>query len=101
MGGWTAGIFYGMLVDDRPQLKLRAGLGRGSHKAELWGRRDTATDPAPSPGAAARTLGDRKEITGQANACRHGVALADCTRHRVGVLGEPSVRGTCSQFWGF
>ena len=32
MGGWTAGIFYGMLVDDRPQLKLRAGLGRGSHK---------------------------------------------------------------------
>ena len=48
----------------------------------VMGRREQATDPAPSPGAAARTLGDRKEITGQANACRHGVALADCTRHR-------------------
>ena len=25
MGGWTAGIFYGMLVDGRPRRKLRAG----------------------------------------------------------------------------
>ena len=47
-----------MLVNDRSGGK--AGRVRGAHAIKgVMGRRDTAKDQAPSPGAAARTLGSR------------------------------------------
>ena len=50
------------LVDGRLLVKIRSGWGRGGVRVPIkrvMGRREQATKPAPSPGAAARTPGGR------------------------------------------
>ena len=56
LGRVTAGMLCAMLVDDRPERKIYAGMV-GHPIKRVMGRRDQATDPAPAPGAAARTRG--------------------------------------------
>ena len=48
-------MLYAMLVDGRPRHKTRACRVEDPIK-RVMGRRDQATDPAPSPGAAERTV---------------------------------------------
>ena len=58
MGRCLARMLCSMLVDGRPRHKRVAGRGEGPIKG-VMGRCAQATDPAPSPGAAARTPGGR------------------------------------------
>ena len=59
LGRVTAGMLCAMLVDDRPERKIYAGLV-GHPIRRVMGRRDQATDPPPAPGAAAPTPGGRR-----------------------------------------
>ena len=65
MRGFTAGISCYMLVNDRSGGKAGRGRGEGGIK-RFMGRLEQAQEPAPSTGAAARTLGGRSQAPARA-----------------------------------
>ena len=64
VGRCTARMLGSRLVDGRLLVKIRSwgGAGRGEDPIKgVMGRRAQATNPAPAPGAAARTTGGRSQ----------------------------------------